>query len=99
LLSGDLVAARWKHWRVYFTDVHPTGIGSERMTGAGSASVPMAGYPKLFNIEMDPREDHNVAATFVWAAVRPLEEVNKYLESVKKYPNPPPPNMTRFGGG
>jgi hypothetical protein len=26
-IGGDLVAARWKQWRIYFTDVHPTGSG------------------------------------------------------------------------
>ena len=29
-IGGDLVAARWKQWRIYFTDVHPTGIGPQR---------------------------------------------------------------------
>ena len=42
---------------------------------------------------------HNIAAMFVWAAGPALEEVKKYLESVKKYPNPPPPNMTKFPSG
>ncbi len=100
-IGADLVAARWKQWRVYFTDVHPTGSGPERMPGAGSASSPMAGYPKLFNIEMDPHEEHNLAATYVWALDPALQEVRKYEDSVKKYPNPPAPNMTQFrsGGG
>src|SRR5206468_6608160 len=29
-IGADLVAARWKQWRIYFTDVHPTGIGPQR---------------------------------------------------------------------
>jgi len=29
-IGADLVAARWKRWRIYFTDVHPTGIGPQR---------------------------------------------------------------------
>ena len=28
----------------------------------------------------------------------PLQVVDDYLESVKKYPNPHAPNLTRFGG-
>ena len=56
-IGGDLVAARWKQWRIYFTDVHPTGIGPQRQPGMFSASAPMAGYPKVYNIEMDPHED------------------------------------------
>jgi hypothetical protein len=26
-IGPQLVAARWKQWRVYFTDAHPTGTG------------------------------------------------------------------------
>jgi arylsulfatase len=100
-IGPDLVAARWKQWRVYFTDVHPTGIGPQRQPGMFSASAPMAGYPKVYNIEMDPHEDLQVGALFGWVGGPALEVVEKYLESVKKYPNPPSPNITQFrnGGG
>ena len=101
-IGGDLVAVRWKQWRIYFTDVHPTGIGPQRQPGMFSASAAMAGYPKAFNIEMDPHEDLNVGMLFGWSAERPLEVVEKYKETVKKYPNPPAPNITQFnrsGGG
>jgi arylsulfatase A-like enzyme len=100
-IGGDLVAARWKQWRVYFTDVHPTGIGPQRQPGSMSASAPMAGYPKVYNIEMDPHEDLIVAGVFAWTIGPGLAEVERYLESVKKYPNPPAPNITQFrkGGG
>jgi hypothetical protein len=56
-IGADLVAVRWKQWRVYFTDIHPTGNGPQRQPGIFSTNAPMAGYPKLFNIEMDPHED------------------------------------------
>ena len=95
-IGADLVAARWKQWRVYFTDVHPTGIGPQRQPGMFSASAPMAGYPKVFNIEMDPHEDRVVAALFGWTLGPALEAVEKYLKSVKQYPNPPAPNITQF---
>ena len=98
-IGGDLVAVRWKQWRVYFTDVHPTGTGPERLPGVASASGGMAGYPKIYNIEMDPHEDHSVATQFEWVVQPALEAVRRYEESVKKYPNPPPPNMTRFRSG
>ena len=61
-IGADLVAGRWKQWRMYFTDVHPTGIGPQRNPGMFSASAPMAGYPKIYNIEMDPHEDLQVGA-------------------------------------
>jgi hypothetical protein len=98
-IGGDMVAARWKQWRIYFTDIHPTGIGPQRQPGIFSASAPMAGYPKVYNIEMDPHEDLVVGGLFGWVAGPALKAVEEYLESVKKYPNPPPPNITQFGGG
>ena len=70
-IGADLVAARWKQWRMYFTDVHPTGIGPQRQPGMFSASAPMAGYPKVFNIEMDPHEDLVVGGLFGWTARPP----------------------------
>jgi arylsulfatase A-like enzyme len=98
-IGPQLVAARWKQWRVYFTDMHPTGTGPQRLGGIFSASAPMAGYPKVYNIEMDPHEDLNVSALSGWVADPALAEVRWYEESVKKYPNPPAPNITVFGQG
>jgi arylsulfatase A-like enzyme len=97
-IGADLVAARWKQWRMYFTDVQPTGIGPQRQPGLFSSSAPMAGYPKIYNIEMDPHEDLQVGALFGWTAAPMLEVVEKYLESVKKYPNPRAPDLTNFKG-
>src|SRR6266568_839209 len=98
-IGADMVAVRWKQWRMYFTDVHPTGIGPQREPGLFSASAPMAGYPKIYNIEMDPHEDLVVGALFGWTAGPALEVVEKYLESVKKYPNPTASNITQFRSG
>jgi arylsulfatase len=95
-IGADMVAVRWKQWRMYFTDVHPTGSGPQRQPGMFSASAPMAGYPKIFNIEMDPHEDLDVGALFGWTAGPMLEVVKKYEETLKKYPNPPAANLTKF---
>jgi arylsulfatase A-like enzyme len=97
-IGNDLVAVRWKQWRIYFTDIHPTGAGPQREPGIFSASAPMAGYPKVYNIEMDPHEDLVVGGLFGWVADPALKAVDEYLESVKKYPNPPAPNITQFRG-
>ena len=98
-IGGDLVATRWKQWRIYFTDVHPTGIGPQRQPGMFSASAPMAGYPKIYNIEMDPHEDLIVAAMFGWVSGPALKTVDEYMATLKRYPNPPPPNITQFRSG
>ncbi len=95
-VGPDLLAVRWKQWRCYFTDVYPTGIGPQRQPGMFSASAPMAGYPKLFNIEMDPHEDLNVAALFGWAGEGPFKAVEAYYSTLKQHPNPPAPDITVF---
>jgi arylsulfatase len=95
-IGADLVAARWKQWRIYFTDIHPTGSGPQRQPGIFSASAPTAGYPKVYNIEMDPHEDLVVGGLFGWVSGPALKVVEEYLASVKKYPNPPAPNITQF---
>jgi arylsulfatase len=95
-IGADMVAVRWKQWRMYFTDVQPTGIGPQRQPGMFSSSAPMAGYPKIYNIQMDPHEDLQVGALFGWVAGPMLEEVAKYKETLKKYPNPSASNLTKF---
>jgi arylsulfatase len=96
-IGGDLVAARWKQWRIYFTDIHPTGSGPQRQPGIFSTSASMAGYPRAYNIEMDPHEDLIVGGLFGWVSDPALKVVEEYLASVKKFPNPPAPNITQFG--
>jgi hypothetical protein len=83
-IGGDLVAVRWKQWRLYFTDIHPTGTGPQRQPGPFSASAPMAGYPKGYNIEMDPHEDLVVVGPFAWVLEPALKVVEEYLASVKR---------------
>ena len=95
-IGPDLVAARWKQWRVYFTDMHPTGLGPQRVSATFAASAPMGGYPRVFNIEMDPHEDLNVGGLYGWSAAPALKAVEQYKETLKKYPNPPAANITKF---
>ena len=78
-IGADLVAVRWKQWRAYFTDVHPTGIGPQRQPGIFSSSASMAGYPKVYNIEMDPHEDLVIGGMFGWTSGPALKVVEEYL--------------------
>ena len=87
-IGADLIAARWKQWRIYFTDVHPTGIGPQREPGIFSASASMAGYPKVYNIEMDPHEDLVVGGLFSWVSGPALKAVDEYLESAQEISEP-----------
>ncbi len=95
--AGDqMVAARWKQFRVYFTDEAPTGQGPQRQPGVGTNSAPMNGYPKVFNIEADPHEELNIAASYPWVIGPILKAIHEYKAGLKAHPNPPAPNMTRF---
>jgi arylsulfatase len=94
-VGPNLMAARWKQWRVYFVDERLTGTGPQYIGGL-SASFAQMSYPKVFNIEFDPHEDLNVGGLFPWPLDPALEEIKRYMESVKKYPNPPSPDLTVF---
>jgi hypothetical protein len=56
----------------------------------------MNGYPKIFNIESDPREEYNIGAVYEWVIGPALKVVEEYKASVRRYPNPPAANITRF---
>jgi hypothetical protein len=64
----------------------PTGDGAQRLGGLESASSEMNGYPKIFNIEMDPGEQLNVAFLFPWVPDPALRAVLEYERSVKPHP-------------
>ena len=97
IIGPELAGERWKQWRVYFTDILPTGGGTHRLLGMESADTANAGCPKVYNVEMDPHEDLNVAGLFAWVMHAALEGVLAYERSLKEHPDPPVPNITRFG--
>jgi len=96
-IGPDLVAVRWKQWRFYFKDMPLTGNGQQMLGGLYIASSPMY-LPKVYNIEMDPHEDLNLGGNYVFMAGPAYKAVQEYEASVKKYPNPPAPNLTNFCG-
>jgi len=70
--------------------------GATLLGGVGNSAAPMNGYPKVFNIESDPREEHNIGAMYEWVIGPVLKAVEEYKASLMKSPNPPAANMTRF---
>jgi hypothetical protein len=98
-VGPNLVAARWKQFRGYFVDVAPGRSGDGGATllgGVGTSAAPMNGYPRVFNVESDPREEYNIGEMYEWVAGSLLKAVEEYKASVAKYPNPPAANMSRF---
>jgi hypothetical protein len=45
---------------------------------------------------MDPHQDLVVAALFGWTIGPALKLVEEYKETLKKHPNPPAANLTKF---
>jgi arylsulfatase len=97
-VGADMVAARWKQFRAYFTDMRPTGAGVEIVGGLASNNASMAGYPKIHNVEADQVEQFNIFGTWTWLGEPILKIVKEYESSVERYPNPPAPNITHFRG-
>jgi arylsulfatase len=97
-VGPDLVAVRWKQWRIYFKDMKLTGTG-QQMLGGIFADISGMSFPKVYNIEMDSHEDLNVGGINFWPMQEAFKSVNEYLASLRKYPNPPAVNFTNFGGG
>lgn len=98
-VGADLVAVRWKQFRAYFADVSPGRSGwggTNLLAGTGGSAAPMNGYPKVFNIESDPREEYNIGAMYEWVIGPILKAVEEYKKSLENHPNPPPANITRF---
>jgi hypothetical protein len=70
--------------------------GANLLPGTDGSAAPMNGYPKVFNIESDPREEHNIGAMYEWVIGPVLTAVEQYKASLARHPNPPAANMTRF---
>jgi hypothetical protein len=45
---------------------------------------------------MDPHADLIIPGGYLWALRPALKVVEEYKETLKKYPNPPGANLTRF---
>ena len=58
--------------------------------------IEMAMGPALFDIERDPREEWNLVGVRAWVLGEYMKVVVQYLESSKKYPNPPAFSTTEF---
>ncbi len=95
-IGEDIAAVRWRQYRLYpkqFTG----SVGNPSMYGAGAHRMEMTGYPAIFNIEADPREENNIAAVSGWVIGQYMRVIGEYLKTLEKYPNPKAVNMTHFG--
>ena len=95
-IGEDIVAVRWRQYRLYPKQFVPSarqpGDGWPRQLPHGGG-----GYPAIFNVEADPREEINIVARTAWVIGPYLRLIGEYQKSLEKYPNPRAVNLTEFG--
>lgn len=94
---GDrVVAVRWRQFRVYPVEFHMSNT-NPALGGYMGTIRETAGFPRVFNIEADPREIKDVAGSGSgWVMGVYSKLIAEYKATLEEYPNPPAPNMTRF---
>ncbi len=94
---GDEVAAvRWRNFRIY-PKPFAGSAGNPAMYGLAGARQEGNGFPAIFNIEADPREENNILAFAAWVIGPYLKLVGEYQKTLEKHPNPKAVNLTQFG--
>lgn len=96
-VGPDLLAVRVGPWRIYFTHVIPAGTSTQMLPGIGAAQMKLMGYPKVYNIEMDPYETLNNMIYYPWVLDSGMKAIDEYLVTLKDHPNPPTASLTEFG--
>ena len=95
-IGEEVAAVRWREFRIYPKQFTPSG-GNPAMSGLAGTRSEMNGFPAVFNIEADPREEVNILGTNAWVIGPYLKLVGDYQKSLQQHPNPKAVNMTQFG--
>lgn len=95
-VADRIAAVRWNQFRIYPMKINRTA-NNPSVGGYLGTTTETAGFPQIFNIEADPKERVDIGPTGGgWIMGPYMQEVQKYLATLKKYPNPPVPNLTKF---
>ena len=94
-ISDEIVAVRWRQYRFY-PKSFVSSTANPNMPGLCGNRLEANGYPDIYNVERDPREEENMMAYAAWAIPAYIGVVTKYLKSLEEYPNPPAINLTKF---
>ena len=87
-IGADLVAVRWKQWRLYFTDVQLTGTDRRARRDVLRC---FDGCASRRSITSRWTRTRIYVGGITFGLDFGLTAVEEYLASVKKYPNPPRP--------
>jgi arylsulfatase A-like enzyme len=64
-IGEEIVAVRWRQFRIY-PKQFVSSAGNPSMNGGAGYRAEGNGYPAIFNIELDPREEVNATAWSAW---------------------------------
>lgn len=94
---GDrLVAVRWRQFRIYPVEFVSSNTNPS-LGGYLGGIKETAGFPRIFNIEADPKERVDIAPTgAAWTLAVYSRLIQEYQATLVDFPNPPAPNLTRF---
>ena len=95
---GDrIIAVRWKQFRIYPLEFIGSETNPQYKGGYLSSTKETAGFPRIYNIDADPREMQDIAVSgSAWVFGAYGKIIAEYKKSLKKYPNPPAPNLTHM---
>lgn len=94
-IGTDIVAVRYRHFIIYPRTFVPSP-GNPSNLGMMGNYIPNNGYPSIFNIERDPKEEQNIVGDNAWLFNLYFQIIGDYEKSLVKHPNPAPVEMTNF---
>ena len=86
-IENEIAGVRWGKYRFYPKAYIPN-FGNPYQEGALGLKIEKVGFPDIFDIESDPREENSLTGTHAWVARYYFETMAIYNQSLKKYPNP-----------
>ena len=94
---GDrIVAVRWRQFRIYPMEINSSDT-NPKLGGYLGTSRETMGFPRIFNIYSDPKEQTDIAVSgTAWVMGVYAKLIGQYKATLKDHPNPPAPNLTRF---
>jgi arylsulfatase len=95
-IGEEIAAVRWQQFRIY-PKTFLSSSGNPAMLGAAGNRIEHTGYPAIYNITADQREENNIAPTHGWVVGPYMKLIGEYQKTLEKYPNPKAVNLTEFG--
>ncbi len=80
-VGNEIYGVKWRNWKMMFREL-----------ATGTAPVEQWSIPRLFNLNLDPREEHSLSyeGQCTWVLLPANKVLSDHLASLKNYPPIPP---------